>query len=231
MRAKGTLATYQAMSPGDRWKFFDPAETPPSTSKVDSGPMVEVASAPLVQQLLAEDTAGNSLTCLENVYLQAVDSSGADVGGAQHEIDFVMLGASSVVKIISAKLSPKQLKGMQAKAVSQLETYRDVPLPPTATDLRARFGGGPTTWASAGDLDVRWNGGTMRLSQFRGQYLTSPSSTPVTSVVVEGVTVGPDLGRAEVFHLAIDRNKLMEIMSMFVDAAIGGATTRPTVTT
>ena len=53
--------------------------------------------------------------------------------------------------------------------------------------------------------------------------------TPVTSLIVEGVTVAPDLGRSEVFHLAVDRTKLMEIMAMFVDAVLAGATTRPKV--
>jgi hypothetical protein len=48
--------------------------------------------------------------------------------------------------------------------------------------------------------------------------------------VVEGVTVGPDQGVPNVFHLAIDRTKLMQIMSTFVDAAVGGATKRPVVT-
>jgi len=32
------------------------------------------------------------------------------------------------------------------------------------------------------------------------------------------------------FHLAIERNKLMQIMSTFVDAAIAGASKRPVVT-
>jgi hypothetical protein len=55
------------------------------------------------------------------------------------------------------------------------------------------------------------------------------NGTPVTSIVVEGVTVGPDLGQPNMFHLAIDRTKLMEIMATFVDAAIAGAATRPVV--
>ncbi len=104
------------MSPAERWKFFDPKETKESVSKVDSGPMVEVASAPVVRGLLAADTSGTKLTCLENVCLQAVEASGANVAGQQEEIDFMMLGASSVVKIVSAKLRPKQLKGMKGKA-------------------------------------------------------------------------------------------------------------------
>ena len=227
MKSKKTDSVYLGMAASDRWKFFDPAETKVSVSKVDSGPMVEVSSAPVVRELLAKDTSGTTLTCWENVKLQAVDTRGATVGGPQLEIDFLMLGTSSVVKIISVKLAPKQLGGMRSKAVGQLEGYRDVTLPPAPADMNARFGGSPTTYAAATDLEVRWKGGSMPLNLFRTKYLSS--GTPVTSLIVEGVTVGPDLGRSEVFHLAVERRKLMEIMATFVDAIISGATTRPKV--
>ena len=227
MRSKKTDAIYLAMPTTDRWKCFDPGQTPTKTSKVDSGPMVEVASAPVVRDLLAKDSSGAALTCLESVRLQMVDSKGKNVGGPQAEIDFMMLGPSSVAKIVSAKLTPKQLGGMRSYAIKQLTTYNDVTLPPVPADLNARFGGAPSTYAAATDIHVRWKGGGQPLGAFRTTYLSG--GTPVTSLIVEGVTVAPDLGRSEVFHLAVDRTKLMEIMAMFVDAVFAGATTRPKV--
>jgi hypothetical protein len=72
-------------------------------AKVKSGDAVELAGLGIVEAY-AQD-----LKVLTNAHLQLLDNRGEPIGGAQAELDFLLVSGSSIVEIVSAKMQKKSV--------------------------------------------------------------------------------------------------------------------------
>ncbi|HEY6231419.1 MAG TPA: hypothetical protein VIW64_09145, partial [Pyrinomonadaceae bacterium] len=208
-RAEGWPAQYRA----DKRGFLR------NPNRVVVGKPVEVAGTHLVEQL-AYDA---KLSVLRNVGLQFLDATGADVGGVQHELDFVIVGPQSVVEIISAKTNPGQLSVSGDRA--KLAHMRDLPL--QTQQLREyaiqHFVGagsvGASVWNRVTGAVVVFNdrGDPMRmpLADFRSRYL---AKVAVEKLNVRSLTPAQPAGGPQPnIALAANSNELLDQLIVFID--------------
>ncbi len=155
---------------GQQAEFLnDPEAYLLNPNRVTSGEVVEVAG---FQDVLAY---AENLTVLRNVHLRFLNNQGQTVGGAQAELDFLLLSETQAVEIISAKLNPAQFRPSVDRAA--LRHYRDLPLN-SLQDLTkylfANFGNMPR-YNDVVDVQVNYNEGgseeSMTLASFRSSYL------------------------------------------------------------
>lgn len=193
-----------------------------NADRVVVGRPVEVAGALIVEQLALD--AG--LSVLRNVGLQFIDGTGANVGGVQHELDFVIVGASSVVEIISAKTNPGQLSvsGDQGK----LAHMRDLPTSPqqlreyAIQNFVGRGSVGSSVWNRVVGAFVVFNdrGEAMRLpvADFRSRYL---ARTAIEKLSVRSLAPAqPEGARRPDIALAANSDELLDQLIIFIDAAL-----------
>jgi hypothetical protein len=179
IRSKGPAEV--AAFNGDPKKYLLPHPSTGAT-KITVGKMVESAAAPGVRQLAAE--AG--LTVLENVRFQFVDASGRDIGGAQNELDFVILGPSGVQEVVTAKFTPEKVKIKRDRVI--LGHFYTMPTgPPTdiVNYLRTNLRITSPVYSAACRVDVISSAGRQSLSSFRANQL---SKIQVDSVTITPVT-------------------------------------------
>ncbi|MGW5931293.1 hypothetical protein ACWF2L_34420, partial [Streptomyces anulatus] len=156
-------------------------------TKVTVGSMVESAAAPGLRELAR--TLG--LTLLENLQLQFIDASGSNVGGAQNELDFALLGKNGIEEVISAKFAPGSFKMPRDKAI--LNHFYEIPVgPPTEilSYIRKHLKITSPVYKEVNRANVEWSTGRQQLNEFKQKHL---SKVPVDEVRIKAVVpASPD---------------------------------------
>jgi hypothetical protein len=174
----------QIRQQGRRAEFLnDPEGYLLNPNRVTSGEIVEVAG---FQDVLEY---AENLTVLRNVHLRFLDNQGQTVGGAQAELDFLLLSNTQVVEIISAKLNPAQFRPSVDRAA--LQHYTSLPSNNPQELIKylfANFGSVPR-YKDVVDVQVHYNEGgseeSMSLASFRSSYL---GKTVVNTIDVKSLT-------------------------------------------
>jgi hypothetical protein len=180
--------------------------------RLTSGDLVEGVGADKV----AAQAAG--ATVWRNAHLQFVDDSGADLGGSQAELDFLILGKGSVTEIVSAKINTEYVKPSQDRGhLSKFYLSDLAHLPTDATELAkvtSKFGDA-RAYRNATTVVIRYQDETgavknIPLAQFQANY---PPST--TAVGVRGLVPQSEPGEKpphpDSLTLDITRSDLIEI--------------------
>ena len=153
-------------------------------SKVETGKMVEAAAAPALEELAK--AAGCRL--VRNPRLQWVNASGAVVGGAGPELDYLVVGPSGLVRVPSAKIAPPG-KFKATKDRRSLRHFAGMPTdgPAVPPYLKANFGVNKL-YDTVTSVKVVSSEGVEALSGFRAKYF---SAVVVDTIEVVPVTPGP----------------------------------------
>jgi|GEM_PF-6323194 len=185
-----------------------------NADRVTVGRPVEAAGEHVVANL-AHD---KGLSVMRNVALQFYDSTGENIGGAQAEIDFLILGSNRVEEIISAKMNPAQLSVSRDR--SNLGHYRSMPLSlQQMINYATRHFGSARLYARAVGARVTFSDygspGSMPLSQFRSRYM---AKTPVDTLSVKVLSPAqPGGGRTPDVPLSMTAAELIQKLSEEID--------------
>jgi hypothetical protein len=184
---KGVAARFGAQIRGKREQAsFLAAPIPYLMGNTKIGDVVEAAGVDAVAKY------ADGCTVLRGVHLQFQDASGADIGGAQAELDYLILGTDHVKEIVSAKLNPAQVRPPTDKAA--LRHYQAIPLVSQQMFQYAiRYFGAASIYQRATGIAVSYvDGGVpgrMSLAAFRTRYL---AKTVVDKLVVKSLGPSPD---------------------------------------
>ncbi|MFE7042052.1 hypothetical protein ACFU9X_22185, partial [Streptomyces atratus] len=179
-------------------------------TKVTIGSMVESAAAPGFRELART----SNLTLLENLQLQFVDASGANVGGAQNELDFVLLGKKGIEEVISAKFAPGSFKISRDKAI--VNHFYKIPVGPPGDILqyiRKDLKITSPVYQNVNSVDIEWSNGRQPLNEFRQKHLTE---IPVDKVRIKAVVpaspdAAPDMIQLKASQIELV-DKIIELM-------------------
>ncbi len=172
IKSKGEKAIYQA----DRVAYLTGARP-----RVSVGELVEAAG---IQEVAAY---APSLVVIRNPALQLVDASGANIGGRQAELDFLVLGTATGVDVVSAKFKPRQFRPAVDRRL--LNHYLAMPLDAAGMIAYANTHFGINrAYANIASAKVVYAGGSQPLAGFRAANL---SKVVVASVNVVPLTPGP----------------------------------------
>lgn len=171
---------------------------------------MEAAGYPALKEIAA--AASPPLTLLRNVVLEFRDNAGSVIGGQGREIDFLLLGGSNKIEVVSAKLKPgKYEPGPDRTALGHFYNMPDKK-PALTTYLQTHFGANKA-FPQVDWVNVRWAGGEQRLVDFRARLATS---TAVGSIVVTSLTPAPEFKLGH--QLRADVPQLLQKVADLVDS-------------
>jgi hypothetical protein len=207
-KVAGEFAKVIKSKPGAKAKYLaNKYDYLRSGQNVKIGDTVEAAAMPPLKDLANLE----GLTLVINPALYFVDSSGGQIGGQIAEMDFLMVGDGSLVKVVSAKIAAGSFKPGQDRRL--LRHFAEMPLsaPDIITYANTNFGVNKN-YSQIDHAIVKSNKGTEKLASFRSKYL---SKTVVDTVKVESVTPKP--GVEPGYQLRVDDEQLIDVVIRFID--------------
>ena len=190
--------------------------------QLDSGKLVEEIGESRVRDFYSDPNA----EVWSNVYLQAKDAAGNNLGGQQSELDFFVhyTDGSSPTEIVSAKLDGKKVK--PKTDYGHLSKFYDVNINGTQEELvlylKNKFGNGTTkAYDSATNVFVKYTDvktgktGEIPLSDFR-KKIPESSTTKVRGLAPDDTIIRKDRD----IELGIGQEALLNRIISVIDSKI-----------